>query len=312
MARPSAGDASEAAAGSLAEGWTIWPAPAKLNLFLHIVGRRADGYHQLQTAFQLLAWGDEVRLRVRADGDIRRLDPLAGVEPEADLAVRAARALREASGTRLGADIAIEKRIPLGGGLGGGSSDAATTLVALNAIWETGLDEHALAQLAAGLGADVPVFVHGHSAWAEGVGDQLTPLQLPDRWFVVIDPAESVPTRELFQAAELTRNSLPLTIPLFASGVPTCNVFEPVVRGRFAAIAAALDWLAGYGEAPLSGSGGCIFAAVASREAGLAVLADCPAGMRGIVARGVCESPLRERLAAWRKGTVSGGASPSW
>lgn len=311
MAAPTAAEASEAAASSRADGW-IWPAPAKLNLFLHIVGRRADGYHLLQTAFQLLDWGDDVRLRVREDGDIVRLDPLPGVEPEADLAVRAARTLREASGTRLGADIGIEKRIPLGGGLGGGSSDAATTLVALNAMWDTGLDEHALTQLAAGLGADVPVFVHGHSAWAEGIGDQLAPLRLPERWFVVIDPTVSVPTGELFQTAELTRNSPPLTIPLFASGVPTCNVFEPVVRGRFPAVAAALDWLAGYGEARLSGSGGCIFAPVASRKAGLAVLADCPAGMRGIVARGIVESPLCERLAAWRKGTVSGGASPSW
>jgi 4-diphosphocytidyl-2-C-methyl-D-erythritol kinase len=308
MAARSAADASKAAAG----GWTAWPAPAKLNLFLHIVGRRADGYHLLQTAFQLLDWGDDVRLRVREDGDILRLDPLAGVAAEADLAVRAARALRAASGTRLGADIAIEKRIALGGGLGGGSSDAATTLVALNAMWDTGLNEQALAQLAAGLGADVPVFVHGRSAWAEGIGDQLAPLQLPDRWYVVIDPAVSVPTRDLFQAAELTRNSQPLTIPLFASGVPTCNVFEPVVRERFPAVAAALDWLALCGEARLSGSGGCIFAPVASRETGLAVLADCPAGMRGIVVRGVAESPLRERLAAWRKGTVSGGASPSW
>jgi len=302
MAAQSAADASEA--GSRADGWTAWPAPAKLNLFLHIVGRRADGYHLLQTVFQLLDWGDDVRLRVREDGDILRLDPLAGVEAEADLAVRAARALREASGTRLGADIAIEKRIPLGGGLGGGSSDAATTLVALNAMWDTGLDEHALARLAAGLGADVPVFVHGRSAWAEGIGDQLTPLRLPDRWFVVIDPAASVPTRDLFQAAELTRNSQPLTIPLFASGVPTCNVFEPVVRERFPTVAAALDWLARCGESRLSGSGGCIFAPVASREAGLAVLADCPAGMRGVVARGVAESPLRERLAAWSGATV--------
>jgi 4-diphosphocytidyl-2-C-methyl-D-erythritol kinase len=312
MAAPPAADVSQSATGSRPNAWTIWPAPAKLNLFLHIVGRRADGYHLLQTVFQLLDWGDDVRLRVRADGDIRRLDPLPGVAAQADLAVRAARALREASGTRLGADIAIEKRIPLGGGLGGGSSDAATTLAALNELWKTGLDEQALAELGAGLGADVPVFVHGRSAWAEGVGDELVPLALPYRWYVVIDPAASVPTRELFQAAELTRNSQPLTIPLFASGVPTRNVFEPVVCGRFPAVAAALDWLAGYGEARLSGSGGCIFAPVASREAGLAVLAECPPGMRGVVARGADESPLRERLAAWRKGTVSGGASPSW
>src|SRR5579871_5674202 len=157
---------AELRAASDAEAtWTCWPAPAKLNLFLHIVGRREDGYHLLQTAFQLLDWGDDIRLRVRDDGAIRRIDPLPGFAEESDLAVRAALALRDATGVRLGADIAIEKQIPIGGGLGGGSSDAATTLVALNALWRTGLDENALANLALGLGADVPVFVRGHSAW---------------------------------------------------------------------------------------------------------------------------------------------------
>lgn len=283
-------------------GWTTWPAPAKLNLFLHIVGRRADGYHLLQTVFQLLDWGDEVRLRLRADGAIRRVDPLPAVADEADLGVRAALALREATGCRLGADIAIDKRVPVGGGLGGGSSDAATTLVALNAIWGTGLDEDALAGLGAALGADVPVFVRGTSAWAEGIGERLTPLALPERWFVVVDPGVSVPTRELFQVPELTRNSPPLTIPLFVSGVATGNAFEPVARERFPAVAAALDWLGRFGEARLSGSGGCVFATFPSREAGEAVRAGCPAGMRAWVARGVVESPLRQRLAAWRNG----------
>ena len=306
---------ARAAADDPVDAWTSWPAPAKLNLFLHIVGRRADGYHLLQTAFQLLDWGDSVHLRVREDGAIRRLDPLPGVAAEADLGLRAAQALREASGTRLGADIAIDKRIPLGGGLGGGSSDAATTLVALNAMWSTGLDEPALEKIALGLGADVPVFVRGHSAWAEGVGEELTRIELAERWYVVVDPGAAVPTRELFQVRELTRNSPRLTIPLFASGATTGNAFEPAVRERFPAVAAALDWLAadvGSGEARLSGSGGCVFAPVASREAGLAVLADCPAGMRGFVALGVNESPLRMRLAAWRKEKVSVGASPSW
>jgi 4-diphosphocytidyl-2-C-methyl-D-erythritol kinase len=280
--------------------WTVWPAPAKLNLFLHLVGRRDDGYHLLQTVFQLLDWGDEVRLRVRDDGAIRRVDPLRGVADEADLGVRAARALKDVSGCGLGADIAIEKRVPIGGGLGGGSSDAATVLVALNALWNTGLDEDALAAIGARLGADVPVFVRGRSAWAEGIGEILAPLALPERWYLVVDPGVSVPTRELFQVPELTRNSPQLTIPLFVSGAPTGNAFLPVVRGRFPAVAAALDWLQRFGEARLSGSGGCVFAAFPSREAGAAALAEIPGGMRAWLARGVDESPLRQRLLAWR------------
>jgi 4-diphosphocytidyl-2-C-methyl-D-erythritol kinase len=280
--------------------WTVWPAPAKLNLFLHLVGRRDDGYHLLQTVFQLLDWGDEVRLRVRDDGAIRRVDPLPGVADEADLGVRAASALKDASGCGLGAEIAIDKRVPIGGGLGGGSSDAATVLVALNALWNTGLDEDALATIGARLGADVPVFVRGRSAWAEGVGEILAPLALPERWYLVVDPGVSVPTRELFQVPELTRNSPQLTIPLFVSGAPTGNAFLPVVRGRFPAVAAALDWLRPFGEARLSGSGGCVFAAFPSREAGAAALAEIPGGIRAWLARGVDESPLRQRLLAWR------------
>jgi len=287
-------------AAAVAAGWSEWPAPAKLNLFLHIVGRRADGYHLLQTVFQMLDWGDRVRLRVRDDGEIRRIDPLAGVAAEADLAVRAARALQQATASRCGVDLAIDKRIPFGGGLGGGSSDAATVLVALNALWDTRLDADRLAAIAMTLGADVPVFVRGHSAWAEGVGEELTPLELPERWYVVIDPAASVPTAELFRAPELTRNAAHLTIPLFLSGAATANVFEPVVRSRFSAVAQALDWLGGYGDARLSGSGGCIFASVASREAAMNIVEKCPRGMRGHVARGVTRSPLLERLDAWR------------
>src|SRR5690606_18401954 len=244
-------DPMTAAAG--AGDCSEWPAPAKLNLFLHITGRRADGYHLLQTAFQLLDWGDTVRLRPRADGILRRLQPLPGVAAADDLALRAAEALRAATGTRLGADIEIDKRVPLGGGLGGGSSDAATTLVALNEIWGTGLDEDALADIGLRLGADVPVFVRGHSAWAEGVGEVLTPLDLPGRWYVVVDPGVQVPTAGLFAAPELTRDCAPLTIPLFVSGARTANVFEPVVRARFPAVASALDWLNGYADARLSG-----------------------------------------------------------
>jgi 4-diphosphocytidyl-2-C-methyl-D-erythritol kinase len=280
--------------------WSCWPAPAKLNLFLHIVGRRDDGYHRLQTAFQLLDWGDAVRLRVRTDGVIARIDPLPGVADDADLGVRAANALRAATGCALGADIAIDKRIPIGGGLGGGSSDAASVLVALNALWRTGLDDDELATIGLTLGADVPLFVRGRSAWAEGVGERLTPIALPERWFVVVDPGVAVPTRELFQVPELTRNSPPLTIPLFVSGAATGNAFESVVRRRFPEVDAAFAWLGRHGEARLSGSGGAVFAPFASHADGSAALGDRPAGMRAWVVRGVDASPLHRRLEAWR------------
>jgi 4-diphosphocytidyl-2-C-methyl-D-erythritol kinase len=280
-------------------GWSEWPAPAKLNLFLHVVGRRADGYHLLQTVFQLLDRGDTVRLRLRTDGEIRRVDPMPGVAAGQDLAVRAAHALKAASGTHLGADIAIDKRIPLGGGLGGGSSDAASALVGLDALWGCGFGEDRLATLGLALGADVPVFVHGRSAWAEGVGERLAAIALPPRWFVVVDPGVSVPTAELFRAPELTRDAAHLTIPLFLSGAATANVFEPIVREREAAVASALDWLAGHGPARLSGTGGCVFVAMESREAAETVVRECPQGMRAWVARGVAESPLRARRRDW-------------
>lgn len=287
------------AMGDDGAGWSEWPAPAKLNLFLHVVGRRADGYHLLQTVFQLLDRGDVVRLRRRTDGEIQRIEPLPGIPPEQDLAVRAARALQAASGTRWGAEIAIDKHIPLGGGLGGGSSDAASTLVGLDALWGCDFGEDRLAELGLALGADVPVFVRGRSAWAEGVGERLTPLGLPPRWFAVVDPGVSVPTAALFQAPGLTRDAAHLTIPLFLSGAATLNVFEPIVRERFVAVASALDWLAGYGAARLSGSGGCAFVATESREAAERVAGQCPQGMRAWVAQGVAESPLLAKRRQW-------------
>jgi 4-diphosphocytidyl-2-C-methyl-D-erythritol kinase len=289
-------------------GWSVWPAPAKLNLFLHVVGRRGDGYHLLQTVFQLLDWGDTVRLRLRLDGTIRRVDPLPDVAVAADLTVRAAQALQVACRSRFGADIAIEKRIPIGGGLGGGSSDAATTLVALNVLWSAGLDEDQLAALGLTLGADVPVFVHGRSAWAEGIGERLHALDLPEHWYVVIDPGVAVSTADLFGAPDLTRDAPHLTIPLFVSGVATINVFEPVVRERFSAVARALDWLSGYANARLSGSGGCVFATFDTREAAAAVIKECPPGMRGFAARGVARSPLIARLGEWNSGAGRHGS----
>ena len=278
------------------DGWTRWPAPAKLNLFLRITGRRADGYHELQTVFRLLAWGDELRLRVRVDGGIRRVTDVPGVPAESDLVVRAARLLQERAGSALGAEIEVEKRIPMGGGLGGGSSDAATVLVALNHLWRCGLGEDALAELGRQLGADVPVFVRGRSAWAEGVGERLTPLTLPRRHYVVLDPREHVPTAALFQAPELTRNAPPATISSFVSDETAENAFTPVVRARHPRVAAALDWLGRHGAARLSGSGGCVFLEAATREQAEAVAAQCPGGFGAHVADGVNRSPLLAAL----------------
>lgn len=278
-------------ATAIGHGWRAWPAPAKLNLFLHILGRRPDGFHDLQTVFQILDWGDTIHLRAREDAAIRRVTDASGIAEADDLAVRAARLLQAEAGVGLGAEIRIDKRIPIGGGLGGGSSDAATVLVALNLIWNCGLDGPALARLGLKLGADVPVFVHGHTAFATGCGEHLTPLQLPERCYVMVDPGVGVSTRDMFQAPELTRDSAATTIAGFISGAPTQNAFEPVVRARFPAVSRALDWLGNWGEARLSGTGGAVFAAVAESEAH-AIAARCPSGMRAWVARGINESPL--------------------
>ncbi len=280
--------------------WTAWPAPAKLNLFLRITGRRADGYHELQTVFRLLDWGDEVRLRVRDDGEVRRLRGAEGVAEQDDLTVRAARLLQRHAGCAAGVDIDIGKRIPMGAGLGGGSSDAATVLVALNQLWALDLDDDALAGLGRQLGADVPVFVRGRSAWAEGVGDQFSPIHLPRRHYVVLDPQEPVPTAALFQAPELTRNAPRVTISSFVSGETTENAFLPVVRARYPRVAAALDWLDGFGEARLSGSGGCVFLELRSLVRARAVADRCPAPFRAHVASGMDVSPLHDALARQR------------
>jgi 4-diphosphocytidyl-2-C-methyl-D-erythritol kinase len=282
-------------------GWSAWPAPAKLNLFLRISGRRADGYHLLQTVFQLLDWGDTVRLRVRQDGEIRRAGAEGYRVPEADdLVVRAAKLLQKESKTPLGADIVVEKRIPLGGGFGGGSSDAATVLVVLDALWGTGLGEERLAALGLSLGADVPVFVRGRSAWAEGVGEKLVPMALPPASFLIVDTGVSVPTAELFQAPDLTRDAPEATISDFVSGPSLGNAFEPVLRRRSEAVASALDALARLGPAALTGTGGGCFARFGARADAEAALARLPAGMRAWVADGVDVSPLHRALSARR------------
>jgi 4-diphosphocytidyl-2-C-methyl-D-erythritol kinase len=269
-----------------------WPAPAKLNLFLHVIGRRADGYHDLQTVFQLIDLSDDIDIAVRADGKIERLAGPAGVPPEADLVVRAARALQAAAGSRAGADLSVTKRIPLGGGLGGGSSDAATVLVALNRMWDCGLTEDDLAAIGVKLGADVPVFVRGRSAWAEGRGERLTPVDLPERCFVVVHPQVHVPTAAVFQAPELTRNSPPITMGGFLESGGR-NDFEPVVRARYPEVARALDWLGQFAPARLTGTGSCIFAPCASRNEAQDIVERVPAQWRGMVARAMNVSPLR-------------------
>ncbi len=271
-----------------------FPAPAKLNLFLHVTGRRPDGYHDLQTLFQLIDLCDSVAVSVREDGAIERLAGPTGVPAEADLTVRAARALQQATGVRLGAALRIAKRIPMGGGLGGGSSDAATVLVALNELWGCGLSRQQLADIGLGLGSDVPVFVHGVSGWAEGRGERLTPVELPERWYVVIHPGVSVPTAGIFQAPELTRNSPLITIRAFfeSGGRNDC---EPVVRTRYPEVGEALDWLARFAPARLTGTGSCIFAACATAADAERIAARVPDRWRSFVARGLNVSPLHER-----------------
>jgi 4-diphosphocytidyl-2-C-methyl-D-erythritol kinase len=278
-----------------------WPAPAKLNLFLHIVGRRPDGYHELQTCFQFVDLCDEIRFSVRTDGEIRRTRGAAGVAEDADLCVRAARALKASSGCRFGVDIDVVKRIPMGAGLGGGSSDAATCLVALNRLWGLGLTATQLAQLGLKLGADVPVFIHGRAAWAEGVGERLTPLFPPDapseRNYLIIKPNVFVSTAEVFQDPELTRNSPTITIHGFlASGGR--NDCLGVVRRRYPEVADALDWLSLHGTARLTGTGACVFLGLDSLDRGREILSGVPPAWAGFLVRGVNDSPLLARLSA--------------
>ncbi len=272
-----------------------WPAPAKLNLFLHVTGRREDGYHLLQTVFQFLDYGDTLIFDVREDGIIQRTTPLNGVDAEHDLTLRAARLLQRHCGVTAGVDIGLEKRLPMGGGLGGGSSDAATTLVALNHLWDAGLNQEELATLGLTLGADLPVFIHGHAAWAEGIGEQFTPLELSEPWFVVLIPRVAVATKEIFSAPDLIRNAQPITIRAFLEG-EGCNMLQPVVVKRYPEVAEALRWLERRVPARMTGSGGCVFAPFEERAAAQEVLRQLPSGWRGFVARGCNRSPLLERL----------------
>ena len=268
-----------------------WPAPAKLNLFLHITGRRADGYHELQTAFQFLDFGDELQFEVTESADISLKTSLADVADEDNLILRAARLLQQQTACQKGAVISLDKRLPMGGGLGGGSSDAATTLVALNYLWRCGVTDQELAQMGLQLGADVPVFIAGFAAWAEGVGDKLSPVFPAEPWFAVIKPDCHVSTAEIFSSMELTRDCEPITISRFLSG--ECrNVCEDVVKKHYPAVANALNWLAQYASPRMTGTGACVFADFESRQQAQRAVDNLPFNWQGFVAKGCNRSPL--------------------
>jgi 4-diphosphocytidyl-2-C-methyl-D-erythritol kinase len=293
------GEAVEAMAAA-GEGWSTWPAPAKLNLFLQITGRRDDGYHELQSVFRLLDWGDRVHLRLRDDGVVARVgSSVAGVQEADDLAVRAAHLLKKSVNSTQGVDIRVEKHIPAGAGFGGGSSDAATVLLALDRLWALDLGEDRLAALGLQLGADVPVFVRGRSAWAEGVGERLRPIELPAASYVLADPGVHVATAELFQAPELTRNAAPATISDFVSGAALGNAFEPVLRRRQSTVEAVFGALSRIGTPRLTGTGSGCFVEFATRESADAALKLLPAGLRAWVVGGVSRSPMLDALDAF-------------
>lgn len=269
-----------------------WPAPAKLNLFLHVVGRRADGYHLLQTVFRFIDRADQLRFSPRSDGEIVLAQPIPGVPPETDLTVRAARLLQQTTGCRQGATIHLDKRLPMGGGLGGGSSDAATVLLALNHLWQTGLSRSALEKIGLALGADVPVFVHGRNTFAEGVGESFTDLELPAATYLVLHPPVHVPTAAIFGAPELKRDTPAITPGRWQPGVGH-NDLEPVAGARFPLVAQYLDWLKQRApQAMMTGSGACVFASFPTQAVAEGLLGQLPAGMSGWLAEGLAEHPM--------------------
>jgi 4-diphosphocytidyl-2-C-methyl-D-erythritol kinase len=271
-------------------------APAKLNLFLHVVGRREDGYHMLQTVFRFVDFSDRLRFVMREDSVVKLHAPTPGVSEDEDLCVRAAKLLQQESGTPQGVEIFLEKRIPMGGGLGGGSSDAATTLLALNRLWGLGWKRHRLLKLGLGLGADVPIFIFGENAFAEGIGEQLSPIPLPPAWYLILTPPVHVPTAQVFASKELTRNTIPIKIPPF-SIEHGHNDLEPVVGRAYPEVARHLEWLKRLDNArmaAMTGSGACVFAEFATEPAAQAALTKVPAGMSGFVARGLDRHPMHD------------------
>ena len=280
---------------------THWPSPAKLNLFLYITGQRADGYHSLQTLFQFLDYGDTIDIALRGDGEIRLLTPVEGVAHEDNLIVRAARLLMKVASesNRLpkgsGADLSIDKRLPMGGGLGGGSSNAATVLVALNHLWQCGLSIDELAALGLTLGADVPVFVRGHAAFAEGVGEILTPVEPEEKWYLVAHPGVSIPTPVIFNDPDLPRNTPKRSIKTLLK-CEFGNDCEVIARKRFREVDAALSWLLEYAPSRLTGTGACVFAEFDTESRARQVLEQAPEWLKGFVAKGVNLSPLHRAL----------------
>ncbi|MDH3287756.1 MAG: 4-(cytidine 5'-diphospho)-2-C-methyl-D-erythritol kinase [Betaproteobacteria bacterium] len=270
-----------------------YPAPGKLNLMLRVVGRRADGYHLLQTVLRLIDYGDTLRFRVRDDSVIARANEIDGIPAADDLAVRAALLLQRATGTRLGADITLEKRLPFGGGLGGGSSDAATVLLALNQLWETRLTRARLLELGLELGADVPFFVRGENALAEGIGERLQPLALPPAWYLVLTPPVAVPTARIFTHPELKRDSKPIKMQRFSVELAG-NDLESVVCREYPEVAQNLDWLRRAAPAWVTGSGACVFAAFETEGVAREVWGRTPAGMQGFIAQGLARHPLQD------------------
>ena len=271
----------------------LWPAPAKINLFLHITGRRDDGYHELQTVFQFLDYSDTLSFEHVFDGEIQLLTVVKDVDHDDNLIVRAARLLQNHTKTKHGALITLDKKLPMGGGLGGGSSNAATTLVALNQLWDCQLSKAELAQLGLSLGADVPVFIHGHAAWAEGVGEELTAISPPEPWYVVISPDCHVSTAQIFTSSQLTRDCRSITISRFLSGEGR-NVCEDVVKKSYPPVAKALDWLSQYGSPRMTGTGACVFADFENQQKARQVLAMLPENWQGFIAKGSNESLLTQ------------------
>jgi len=271
------------------------PAPAKLNLFLHITGRREDGYHTLQTLFQLLDFGDELSFSLRTDDEIRLAPEIEGVPHEDNLIVRAARLLQGHSENPKGVNIHLNKRLPMGGGIGGGSSNAATTLLALNQLWQTQLSLDELAELGRQLGADVPVFVKGNTAWAEGVGEQLQALELPEKWYLVLTPNCHVSTAEVFSHKDLTRGTSSITVAAFLEqgGVNDC---QPLVQSLYNEVDLALSWLSQFGDAKMTGTGACVFAPFDNEASAKAILAKTPDTLNGFIARGINHSKVHELL----------------
>ncbi|MCW3479949.1 4-(cytidine 5'-diphospho)-2-C-methyl-D-erythritol kinase [Neisseriaceae bacterium JH1-16] len=272
-----------------------YPAPAKLNLTLKITGRRPDGYHLLETVFRFIDLADTVELAVRDDGVIELETPIPGVDPDTDLTVRAARLLQQASGVRLGASIRLTKRIPMGGGLGGGSSDAATVLLALNKLWGTGLSREALMALGLRLGADVPVFVFGQNAFATGVGEELTALELPENWYVVLRPDVHIPTAQIFSSPLLTRNSPPSIMRTLETTQQRRNDMQGVVRQIYPVVDRALTELSEYGPALMTGSGSCIFLECETQDQASKVFEQLSKKWRGFVAKGLANHPLFDK-----------------